>query len=67
MEDLEGMENMVKVMKDTHPDMVREARQVDRRALTSWSDSSKAVLLIGDGTVCSPRLISFDGEMVVVS
>lgn len=48
MEGLEDMENMVKAMEDTHPDMVREARQVDRRALTSWSDSSKAVLLIGD-------------------
>lgn len=48
MEGLEGMENMVKTMQDTHPDLVREARQVDRKALTSWSDSTKAVLLIGD-------------------
>ncbi|KAG0576439.1 hypothetical protein KC19_5G079900 [Ceratodon purpureus] len=48
MEDLEDMQHMVEAMKATHPDMVREARQVDRRPLTSWSNSSKTVVLIGD-------------------
>jgi hypothetical protein len=51
MEGLEDMGHMVEAMKGTHPDMVREARDVDRRPLTSWSKSSKTVLLIGDGII----------------
>lgn len=49
MEDLESMEHMVEAIRRTHPGMVREARHVDRRPLSSWSDSTKSVLLIGDG------------------
>jgi hypothetical protein len=47
--DLEWIENLREVVEGTDPDAVRESRQFDRLPLTSWSDSSKRVVLLGDG------------------
>jgi hypothetical protein len=49
LEDLEGLENLRAAMEGTHPDAVREARACDRVPLTTWSDPSKRVVLLGDG------------------
>ncbi|KAG0615876.1 hypothetical protein M758_5G072600 [Ceratodon purpureus] len=48
MEGGEGLENMRTAMEGTHPDAVREARACDRLPLTTWSDPSKRVVLLGD-------------------
>lgn len=49
MQDLEDLENMRAAMEGTHPEAVREARACDRLPLTTWSDPSKRVVLLGDG------------------
>lgn len=49
LDDLEWIENLRGAVEGTDPDLVREARQVDRLPLTSWSDSSKRAVLLGDG------------------
>lgn len=61
LEDLEGLENMRAAMAGTHPDAVREARACDRVPLTTWSDPSKRVVLLGDaahGMYSGPHQLS---------
>ncbi|KAG0580227.1 hypothetical protein KC19_4G158400 [Ceratodon purpureus] len=48
LEGLEWIENLREAVEGTDPDLVRESRQYDRLPLTSWSDSSKRVVLLGD-------------------
>ncbi|KAG0578038.1 hypothetical protein M758_5G193000 [Ceratodon purpureus] len=48
VEGLEWIENLREVIEATNSDSVRESRQFDRLPLTSWSDSSKRVVLLGD-------------------
>ena len=49
LEGLEWIQNLREVIEGTDPDAVRESRHCDRLPLTTWSDSKKRVVLLGDG------------------